>query len=336
MNNTNNANNINNTSRVIYCGNCGKKGHIYKNCYKPVISLGIICMKFDNLDINDAIKKNRENNFIYSRLVFDELYLNKDLNIDKIIKDNLKFLLICRKNSLSFIEFVRGNYNLDTLNDIEHIKNIILKMTQPEIEKIKECKFDDLWNAVWFMDDFSSLHKKEYEKSREKFQKLVDGFHINNTYININTIITVIPIYHEPEWEFPKGRRNIKESDIECANREFKEESNFLDEEYKLLDTKPISEIFMGTNSINYKYTYFLAQSTKIGNPSISHLNNFQHIEISNIGWFTVDEALEKIRDYSVERKEILKKVFNLIYYNIYQYLQYSSPLSSHNLSSHN
>lgn len=307
-------------NKVIYCGNCGKKGHIYKNCYKPVISLGIICMKFDDLDINNIIKHNKENNLTYNRLVFNELYLNRNLDIDKIIRDNLKFLLICRKNSLSFIEFVRGNYNIEILRDIEHIKNIVSKMTNSEIDRIKEGNFDKLWNDVWFIDNLSILHKKEYEKSREKFEKLVGGFYIDNIFIDVNTI-AISSIYDEPEWEFPKGRRNIKESDIDCANREFKEESNFLDEDYKLLDVKPISEIFMGTNSINYKYTYFLAQSTKIDDPSISSLNTFQHIEISNIGWFTIDEALEKIRNYSIERKEILKKVFNLIYYNIYQYL---------------
>ena len=26
----------------IYCGNCGKKGHMYKQCKEPVTSLGII------------------------------------------------------------------------------------------------------------------------------------------------------------------------------------------------------------------------------------------------------------------------------------------------------
>ena len=32
--------------KIIYCGNCGKKGHVYKNCYKPIISLGILCVLF--------------------------------------------------------------------------------------------------------------------------------------------------------------------------------------------------------------------------------------------------------------------------------------------------
>ena len=28
-----------------YCNNCGKQGHIYQNCKKPIISSGIIAFK---------------------------------------------------------------------------------------------------------------------------------------------------------------------------------------------------------------------------------------------------------------------------------------------------
>ena len=31
----------------------------------------------------------------------------------------------------------------------------------------------------------------------------------------------------EPEWEVPKGRRNLNESDIDCALREFTEETGY-------------------------------------------------------------------------------------------------------------
>jgi 8-oxo-dGTP pyrophosphatase MutT (NUDIX family) len=31
----------------------------------------------------------------------------------------------------------------------------------------------------------------------------------------------------EPEWGFPKGRRNYNEKDIDCALREFSEETGY-------------------------------------------------------------------------------------------------------------
>ena len=37
---------------VVYCNNCGKYGHIYKKCFDPITSYGIICMDLNNPAIN--------------------------------------------------------------------------------------------------------------------------------------------------------------------------------------------------------------------------------------------------------------------------------------------
>ena len=110
------------SNRIIYCGNCGKKGHIYKQCYKPIISLGIMCVKYDDFDIPDIIKLNKERGIIFNRYRDDDI-LTK---IDDTVRNNLKFLMVRRKHTLGYIEFVRGNYNLNTLKDMEYIKNILI------------------------------------------------------------------------------------------------------------------------------------------------------------------------------------------------------------------
>ena len=52
---------------------------------------------------------------------------------------------------------------------------------------------------------------------------------IEDRYGNFITIDTLIQNskynFVNPEWGFPKGRKNIKESNIECALREFNEET---------------------------------------------------------------------------------------------------------------
>ena len=59
-----------------------------------------------------------------------------------------------------------------------------------------------------------------------------------------------------------KGRRNLKESDIDCAKREFEEESGYKGNEYKVLDeTKYFEEIFSGTNNIRYKHIYYIGKA---------------------------------------------------------------------------
>ncbi len=310
--------------KIIYCGNCGKKGHVYKNCYKPIISLGIMCIKYDNLDINQIMQINKNQNKIFNR--YTVMPLLNDENVKNIIDNNLKFLMVCRKHSLGYIEFIRGNYNLDNYRDIDYINNIFKMMTKKEVQNIKILNFDDLWNNLWILKESNVSHKKEYDQSKFKFYKLKDGitFKYNNIekHVDLNYFIQYSNNYNEPDWEFPKGRRNIKEEDLPCAIREFEEETSYNKNDYKLLDLKPISEIFMGNNGINYKHTYYLAQCFNNNNITIDENNIYQQIEISDIKWFSFSEATDKIRDYSVRRKEILNKVYNMIYFNIYHYLK--------------
>lgn len=314
-------------TKVIYCGNCGKKGHVYRNCYKPIQSLGILCIKYDGLNINDAINYNKNNNKIFNKYVVSNI--SNNYNIKNMVHKKLKFLMVCRKHSLGYIELIRGNYNVENYSDINYIENMFKLMTKNEIENVEKKDFDFLWNNLWILQESFNSHKKEYEQSKYKFNKLINGVDIIFNEKKHKIILDYFISYFynnkikwiEPEWEFPKGRRNIKEEDLSCAIREFEEETDFKSEEYKLLNLNPISEIFMGNNGINYKHIYYLAQSFNKSELKINDDNIFQKIEISDIKWFTFSEAMEKIREYNTERKEVLKKVFNLLYFNIYHFL---------------
>ena len=56
-----------------------------------------------------------------------------------------------------------------------------------------------------------------------------------------------------------KGRRNLKESDYDCAIREFQEETGIKEGEYYILkNIKPVEEIFYGSNNIRYKHIYYI------------------------------------------------------------------------------
>jgi len=70
--------------------------------------------------------------------------------------------------------------------------------------------------------------------------------------------------YTEQEWGFPKGRKKIKESDIDCAIREFCEETQLYKDDIQI-DSKiiPFQEIFFGTNNILYKHVYYIAKIVK-------------------------------------------------------------------------
>jgi 8-oxo-dGTP pyrophosphatase MutT (NUDIX family) len=122
-------------------------------------------------------------------------------------------------------------------------------------------------------------------------------------------IETSITHWETPEWEFPKGRKKIHEKMVECAVREFIEETGYSKNDIKIIDNViPFEEVFIGSNIKSYKHKYYLA--ILVGNTT--PLNPIQYSEISKIDWLSYEECLENIREYSIEKKNILSNVNNL------------------------
>ena len=128
----------------------------------------------------------------------------------------------------------------------------------------------------------------------------------NNNYLN----------YEEPEWGFPKGRRNYQEKDITCALREFEEETGF--DKFDLLiiqNILPIEEIYTGSNFKSYKHKYFIGY---ISNNSIPKFD-YQKTEVSRIEWKSLESAIENIRGYNLEKIDLIKQVNKILErYNLY------------------
>ena len=310
-----------------YCGNCGKYGHIYRNCHEPITSFGIILIKFDYEEsfLRNGFKKRflLEEDFDDSEESSDEkisisieginFRSDRDIEIFCHYKNLIKFLLIRRKHTLGYIEFVRGRYSVENMDGIIFL---FRQMTSDEIKRIGCSSFDELWNELWSNNKNKSNYHNEYMVSKQKFEKLKTE---NETYLNLEFYVeNVEPNWNYAEWGFPKGRRNFQESNRACAVREFGEESGFIEDDYILLDRIfPFEERFIGTNGITYKHIYYpaIASSEKI--PSIDPNNKNQIDEIGAIGWFTYEEAINLLRPYHTERKKVLTELFMYVMDNI-------------------
>jgi ADP-ribose pyrophosphatase YjhB (NUDIX family) len=208
--------------------------------------------------------------------------------------------MIQRKNSLGYLEFMRGRYDI---NNNDNINYIFEQMTQNEIIDILTKEFDLLWNDLWDENNIKNKnHYKEYITSKQKFYELK----LNK----IDFISNLKPKYLFNEWGFPKGRRELYESDIICAIREFEEETNIKESMYNLLEgCNKIKENLIGTNGINYLHNYYLAilNSEKIKN--IDSKNR----EIGNIKIMSFDECIDSIRPYHTNKIKIIKLLNELI-----------------------
>ena len=252
----------------LYCINCGKKGHISKKCLFPIISIGIICIKFKIVDvdinINNIINysKKIQNNYLFS---IDEIkkikYIIEKLNEISIIDNfdkHIEYLMIMRKNSLNYVEFMKGKIIFENFDYLEKSFNF---MSNQEKEMILNKDFDFLWKNLWNNNNENS----EYNEAKNKFYSLKKGFYYKRNDINIfmnfeKFIKNSKLLYDCPEWGFPKGRRNLKEKNIECAQREFEEETGLNNELYHILNMSPLEETYLSTNNMKYKHIYYIGQ----------------------------------------------------------------------------
>ena len=261
--------------RYIYCGNCGKQGHIYKDCDEPIISLGIILYREEN--------------------------------------HRRKYLMIMRKDSLGYVELIRGNYPLD---NIQYLRNIFDEMTNVEKYKICHQSFDVLWNEMWVEDEEKKQkYKNEFYKAMKKFNKLYEGLTIEGETVSIQSLVDHSKTnWENPEWGFPKGRRNLKERDLACALREFEEETDI---SHRYLDVKhdiePLEETFTGSNNKCYRHIYYVAHCKENITPSINKNKPLQMIEIGDIKWFTFREVIQHIRKYNVEKLNVIRTLEHIL-----------------------
>ena len=266
--------------KTIYCTNCGKIGHNYKNCKNPIISYGIMLFK----------------------------YVNNEFNL----------LLVQRKDSIAYIEFIRGKYSI---SNTTKLFNLLQNITKLELSNILNYDFDYLWNKLWSSNiDTDSIKKfeKEYSSSFKKFNFIKS----RSNSINIYELLPILNMtYNDTEWGIPKGRRNVNELDIEVANREFQEETNLSSNDYIILNSiSPIRERFLGTNKLKYDHIYYIAICYKNIEPIIDQSNINQIIEIKNIKWFNKINAIKNIRKYETEKKKIIHIGFNIVN-NIKEYI---------------
>ena len=249
-----------------FCNNCGVKGHIFYQCKQPITSVGIIV--FRN---NPAGKR--------------------------------EYLLIRRKDSIGYVEFMRGKYNIYSKL---YLSNIIAEMTVEEKQRILTNDFDTLWKNLWG-DDINTQYRGEEKISREKFESLKYGIDVNDNDYSLETLINESKSqWLETEWGFPKGRHNNQEKDLLCALREFEEETGYSRLSINIVQNLvPFEEIFTGSNYKSYKHKYYVAFMEK---PD-ENQTTYQDTEVSKMDWKSYEEAMQLIRSYNLEKKEVLTRV---------------------------
>jgi 8-oxo-dGTP pyrophosphatase MutT (NUDIX family) len=255
------------------CNNCGKQGHSFHQCKLPITSYGVIAFRATN--------------------------------------SGIQYLMLRRKDSFGYIDFIRGKYSPYNISQIQDIVN---EMSIEEKQRILTEPFDILWKNMWG-DITTTQYKVEENASMKKMETIREGVTVNGEFTSLEQIIKNSNTnWIETEWEFPKGRRNYKEKDLDCALREFQEETGISSSRLTIVENVlPFEETFIGTNHKSYKHKYFLAflNNNNDNNDDDENiiLNGFQITEVSKLEWKTIHNCLESIRPYSLEKRNLILNI---------------------------
>jgi len=248
------------------CINCEQAGHTFRNCMYPIISYGILGYRYTT--------------------------------------EGYRYLLVQRKDTMGFIDFVRGKYD-NKFKKSETLKVLVGEMTMDEKLKLLECDFDTIWGDMW-MNKNSRIYKYDYDTAKKKFQS-IDTEHLIKSTLSETK-------WTQTEFSIPKGRKNNAEYTLDCAIREFCEETGLVKDNIKMSNnTLPIEEIFYGSNGVVYKHVYFLAEINTDTIPEINYKCVLQAGEIKSIKWFTYKEAMNVFRNYDTTKRAVIHRVNKML-----------------------
>lgn len=254
-----------------FCNNCNRNNHVYNNCRAPITSIGVIAFRCGDT--------------------------------------GPEFLMIRRRDSFGFVDFIRGKYSL---NDEAYIQRIIDEMTMAEKSSLMRLTFDQLWRLLWGEYTRGSQYKNEEHVSFEKYRQVLGGIRTKDGRVKTlqQFIDESTTQWTETEWGFPKGRRNYNEKDLPCALRECLEETGYdITAENVIQNIAPFEEIFMGSDMKCYKQKYFLAMVDLDKKPKKAH----DIMEVGLMKWMSFDECIQAIRPYNLEKIRIVHKINNIL-----------------------
>jgi len=197
-----------------------------------------------------------------------------------------KFLISQRRDTICFIEFMKGNHNR------YNIGSLISGMTQDEQQRLLKCDFDTIWDDLW-INHRLKIYTQEYKKAKFCYEKIrVDLPQLIEKHTS--SILA-------PEWGFPKGKKFQNEDLFTCALREFGEETRYKTTNLTFPSNKTFTENYIGTNKKQYRTVYYLAQSptTLPINYEYAGMLRPKTIseELGDMKWVTLEEAKVYLQD---------------------------------------
>lgn len=337
-----------------FCINCGKNNHSFTQCNEPFSSYGVICFHKSPVDsVQRVLMVCRRHSVYYVEFLRGKYDVN-----------NLEYLIaLFSRMTRDEIRLICSSANFEVLRNDLGLDNIRRRVFRAEYET-SELKFNYILNlgtlakviicVNYIFGENFTLAQPGTENTQSatadsptstfKLSHAVNGTGLGNldTFVQENRDVLNelkaemtsenADIYDMPEWEVPKGKRQNKETDLQCAIREFCEETGLEQENIRIFkNVVPLEEVYTGINGIEYKHIYFIGEILDIPDSLVSSQAaelkvdgqcREQVSEVSKIMFMDLVTVNEELRVFHVSKRNIIQKAFYIIglLYNFFYY----------------
>jgi 8-oxo-dGTP pyrophosphatase MutT (NUDIX family) len=237
-----------------------------------------------------------------------------------------EILMIKKRYTYYYFSFVFGLY---VKQNIKQLRMLFDNMTFGEKVDILSMQFSTMWYRLWLcnpeknFDDIklnrscveipnqSQKNLKHYYRKKNKFESTFlkyNGSHLRRLINNSSNSVT--------PWEIPKGGKNENELDLNCAVREFEEETDIHFNNYTILwDIAPIKVSHRDDNTVytSIYYVAYLNNDSKWA-PKINFNIQHQLTELEEVRWVSLDE-IKFLNLNEISKKRLIKNYKKIIYY---------------------
>lgn len=219
---------------------------------------------------------------------------------DKSRRSEILYQLCQRRDSISYAEFLKDNLPSDLIR--MHIGLMSTEERKRCVEYYLRNDPESLWNDLW-INHKSRIYKNDMKRCCEAFKK--------NMEMYIDEFLCDEKGKTENPWGFSKGRKHPTESELDCAMREFEEETTIPKDVIQVLKIKPYEEYYTGTDGKLYRTVYYVAYIPYI--PELQRKVSLDNIrktyiseEVSHMDWCTYNTSMTKLDSH---KQEILRDI---------------------------
>jgi 8-oxo-dGTP pyrophosphatase MutT (NUDIX family) len=215
-------------------------------------------------------------------------------------------IMVRSRYTYAYSEFIHGHYSRRNLRMIQILFN---QMSIDERLDIYSLNFDQMWYRIWLTAEHRELYFSKLAKFHEIWLK-------DDMGKLLRKMVCSAQGSKDMHWEFPKGKRQTTyEADIQCAIREFTEETNISKNCYQLLPNfkRRDTYVHMGVKYVNIYYVAI--QRRKFADPgsTISIRQLTQVAEVADVRWMDIEQIRLLQGPVGRNLEKIARPAFNFI-----------------------